>query len=329
LKDLSTTLEENFEIGAVLQRESPYDAVVLGKTIIESQKNGQQKVFSCLNDFPEGFRIGTSSLRRTAQLSRKYPHLKFSSIRGNLNTRLRKLDAGDLYDAIILAEAGLVRLGWKDRISFLLDSRTDDSCLYAVGQGALAIEIRKNDSKMVNILKNLNHRDTVLCCLAERAFLKQLDGGCSTPIGVQTSITYPVELNSEQTKTKIKLTLEGRVLSLSGESMIQSSCETFLITKSEALANGHKSKVTSYGDEPNSKSVKLDFELTGFNRSIIDETEMMLEASSLGLKLAQDLLSKGAKKLLDDCKEIIRNEVMNGKLNPQSIVNKESAISNS
>ena len=314
LKDLTTTLEDNFEIGAVLKRESPYDAVVVKKSLTEH--SAQQ--FRNLKDLPDGFRIGTSSLRRTAQLSRRFPQLKFSSIRGNLNTRLRKLDDGDLYDAIILAEAGLVRLGWKDRISFLLDYEQDDSCLYAVGQGALAVEIRKNDSKMMEILKSLNDENTVLRCLGERAFLKQLDGGCSTPIGVHSSILS--ENEAESSEKDVKLKLIGRVLSLNGDMMIE-ACKDCVLKHYEPGLNGHNDK-TSYGDAPKMKTAKLEFELTGFNPCIIDKNDSMLKASSVGVELAKELLSKGAKSLLDDCKETIRNEVLNGKVNPQSIVNK-------
>ncbi|XP_063724976.1 porphobilinogen deaminase-like [Symsagittifera roscoffensis] len=312
LKDLTTSLEEYFEIGAVMKRESPNDAVVLRKSLTISTESD----YKSLNDFPDGFRIGTSSLRRTAQLSRKYPNLLFSSIRGNLNTRLRKLDQGDLYDAIILAEAGLDRLGWKPRVSFVLDPKIDDSCLYAVGQGALAIEIRKDDENIASIIRCLNHRETVLRCLAERSFLRLLDGGCSTPIGVTSSIEEVLTENSIENSWKMSLT--GRVLSLNGEQIIESRRDCNYL-KHEITSKGHN--ITSSGDEIDHKTAKLEFELTGFHKLLIDDLNSLMEASLLGQSLADDLLAQGAKKLLDDCKETIRNEVLNGKMNPQQTQN--------
>ncbi|XP_016144226.1 hydroxymethylbilane synthase a isoform X6 [Sinocyclocheilus grahami] len=161
LKDLPTSLPPGFTIGAILQRENPHDAVVL------HPKNAALT----LDSLPEKSVIGTSSLRRAAQLKKRFPQLEFENIRGNLNTRLKKLDEKDDYAAIILAAAGLKRMGWESRISQILGP---EDCMYAVGQGALAVEVRAQDKDILEMVSVLHHPDTVLRCISERAFLKQL-----------------------------------------------------------------------------------------------------------------------------------------------------------
>uniref|UniRef100_A0A3Q1EG31 hydroxymethylbilane synthase n=1 Tax=Acanthochromis polyacanthus TaxID=80966 RepID=A0A3Q1EG31_9TELE len=186
LKDLPTTLPPGFTIGAVLKRENPHDAVVLHP----------QNVGKTLDSLPENSVIGTSSLRRAAQLKKRFPHLKFNDIRGNLNTRLKKLDEKDDFAAIILAAAGLRRMGWENRISQILGP---EDCMYAVGQGALAVEVRARDVDILEMVSVLHDPDTVLRCIAERAFLRHLlyltgavyslDGSDSLKETMQTSIT--------------------------------------------------------------------------------------------------------------------------------------------
>ncbi|XP_074158446.1 porphobilinogen deaminase isoform X6 [Sminthopsis crassicaudata] len=173
LKDLPTVLPPAFTIGAVCKRESPYDAV-----IFHPKYAGQT-----LATLPEKSVVGTSSLRRAAQLQRKYPHLEFKSIRGNLNTRLRKLDEQQEFSAIILAAAGLQRMNWQDRIGQLL---YPEECLYAVGQGALGVEVRAKDQEVLDLVRVLHDPETLLRCIAERAFLRHLEGGCSVPVAVHT-----------------------------------------------------------------------------------------------------------------------------------------------
>ncbi|ORX71867.1 hydroxymethylbilane synthase [Linderina pennispora] len=173
LKDMPTALPENMQLVAITEREDPRDALIM------SQKN-RGKV---LKDLAPGSVIGTGSVRRVAQLRRLYPHLEFKDVRGNLNTRLAKLDAEDSpYEALILAVAGIKRLGFSDRISQPLDE-----LLHAVGQGALGIEIRADDTQTLEYVKCLNHRPTRLACLAERELMRALEGGCSVPIGVRTT----------------------------------------------------------------------------------------------------------------------------------------------
>ena len=162
LKDLPTELPAGLVLAAIPEREDPRDAVV-GK---------------CLSALPQGARVGTSSLRRGAQLRKLRPDLAIESVRGNLDTRLRKLDEGQ-YDAILLAAAGLKRLGWADRIAEILPPEIMCS---AVGQGALAIETR-GEGAGLEACSALDHSPTRAAVLAERGVLASLGGGCQVPIG--------------------------------------------------------------------------------------------------------------------------------------------------
>jgi hydroxymethylbilane synthase len=203
LKDLPTTIAPEMTVSVIFKRDKSTDAVVL-----HPKHKGKR-----LQDLPDGSVVGTSSLRRIAQLKRSCPDLVFKSVRGNLNTRLKKLDESGDYDALVLATAGLERLGWHDRIDQELDST---QCMYAVGQGALAIETRVNDSVTNALLEPLNDVETVLCCAAERSFLHSLGGGCSVPVGVFSEVKEG------------ELFLEGAVFSLDGSKMIKSSVGTRL-----------------------------------------------------------------------------------------------------
>lgn len=159
-----------------MEREDPRDVLVM--------KKGSQ--YKTLADLPPGSVVGTSSVRRNAQLARRYPDLKIENVRGNIGTRLSKLDAEDgPFACIILAAAGLLRLGLQDRITQYLESK-NNGMLHAVGQGALGIEIRKNDHAVHEMLRKIGHTDTTLACLAERSLLRTLEGGCSAPLGVET-----------------------------------------------------------------------------------------------------------------------------------------------
>ena len=173
LKDLPTNLPDGLMLGCVTEREDPADALVVHSR--HQDKN--------LASLPAGAVVGTSSLRRLAQLKYHYPHLLFKDVRGNVITRLEKLDSGD-YDCLILAAAGLGRLGLSNRIHELIDPNIS---LHAVGQGALGIECRVADPEVLTMIKVLEHRPTALRCLAERSFLRSLEGGCQVPIGVNSS----------------------------------------------------------------------------------------------------------------------------------------------
>jgi hydroxymethylbilane synthase len=165
MKDVPMEFPEGLGLSVILEREDPRDAFVSND-------------FASLEDMPAGSRVGTSSLRRQAQISARFPELEILFLRGNVNTRLAKLDAGD-YDAIILAGAGLIRLEFQDRIRLLLPP--EDS-LPAVGQGAVGIECRVDDEETQALLSVLDHHDTHTRVAAERAFNHRLHGGCQVPI---------------------------------------------------------------------------------------------------------------------------------------------------
>ncbi|KAL7734015.1 hypothetical protein ACLKA6_011704 [Drosophila palustris] len=218
LKDLPTALPTGMAVGAVLEREDARDALVL-------RENFKGHTIATL---PQGSVIGTSSLRRTAQIRRLYPHLVVCDIRGNLNTRLAKLDAKDSkFAGIILAQAGLVRMGWMSRISQVLEP-TD--ILYAVGQGALAVECRANDAQVLTMLQKLMCLNTTCRILAERSFLKTLGGGCSAPVAVWSNLKgEPNSINSnKQFQQEVGLSLTGAVWSLDGGIEIREHLECAL-----------------------------------------------------------------------------------------------------
>jgi hydroxymethylbilane synthase len=171
MKDLETWLPEGLAIGAMLPREDARDALIA-------------RTGASLAALPRGSVVGTSSLRRQAQLLALRPDLKVVALRGNVETRLRKLAAGEA-DATLLAVAGLKRLGMLDKATAILES---DDILPAVGQGAIGVEIRSDDARMRDLLAALDHRATTLCVTAERACLAELDGSCHTPIAAHAEI---------------------------------------------------------------------------------------------------------------------------------------------
>ncbi|KAF3847196.1 hypothetical protein F7725_020224 [Dissostichus mawsoni] len=189
-KELENALERN-------ERENPHDAVVLHP----------KHVGKTLGTLPDSSVIGTSSLRRAAQLKKRFPHLEFKDIRGNLNTRLKKLDEKEDYAAIILAAAGLQRMGWDDRIS----------------QGALAVEVRARDLDILEMVSVLHHPETVLRCITERAFLRRLEGGCSVPVAVNT------EVKDSQ------LYLTGAVYSLDGSDSLKETMQTSIAADDKSV----------------------------------------------------------------------------------------------
>ena len=165
MKDVTVDLPEGLEISCVCERETPNDAFVSNH-------------FKALSDLPEGAVVGTSSLRRSAQLKHHFPHLIIEGLRGNVNTRLRKLDEGQ-YDAIILAAAGLIRLGFEERVAALIDI---ENSLPAVGQGVVGVECRIDDVRAKDLLAVLNDKESEVCIAAERRMNARLEGGCSVPI---------------------------------------------------------------------------------------------------------------------------------------------------
>ena len=262
LKDMPTTLAPRMIMCAVCKREDPQDALVL-----HSKHDGKN-----LADLPEGSRLGSSSLRRAAQLKRQFPHLEFCDIRGNLNTRLRKLDEDGQYDGIVLAVSGLERMGWKHRISHVL---TPDVCLYAVSQGALAVEAREDDIEIHTMLSPLTHINTLIRCLAERAYLRCLEGGCSVPVGVDTQFTEG------------RLQMTGGVYSLDGSKEI-------------------KQTMTTEIQLPASGSTKL----VSFNGFVMEERFLPIakEATQLGVNVATKVTEMGAGTILQAARESIEQK---------------------
>jgi len=197
MKDVPTVLPEGLYIGAVLVREDPRDAFIT--------KDGKGN----FKDLKKGANVGTSSLRRSCQLLAARPDLQITSLRGNLDTRLRKLDEGQ-FDAIILAAAGVRRLGFQDRITETLEVELS---LPAIAQGAVGIECRRDDEFINSIIKPLNHDETSICVAAERAFLAKLEGGCQVPIAAHAVLRDG------------HLVMDGLVGSVSGDRILKSHAE--------------------------------------------------------------------------------------------------------
>jgi len=188
MKDVPMELPTELGISVITKRENPLDALI--------SKNGEK-----LADLPQGATIGTSSLRRSSQLLKYRDDFKIHPLRGNVDTRLRKVEEGK-YDAILLASAGLNRLGWANRIT---EEISHDILLPAMGQGALGIETRLDDTMIYDFISTLNHEQTHYAVSAERSLVGRLDGGCQVPIGAYARIE------------KGLITLKGLVASLDGE----------------------------------------------------------------------------------------------------------------
>jgi len=172
LKDVPSMIPDGLTLGCIPDREIPFDAYI-AKNHIPLQELSEDSI------------VGTSSLRRGAQILSKYPHLKIKWIRGNIDTRLKKLETED-YDAIILAAAGLKRMGWSDNIVTTYLDR--DILLPAIGQGALGIECRSDDKELLDLLSKVHNHDVAQCVTAERTFLSEMDGSCQVPIGGYATI---------------------------------------------------------------------------------------------------------------------------------------------
>lgn len=250
MKDVPTDFPNGLHLAVICKREDPRDAFI-------SQVKSEKFKVKSFKELPNGAVIGTSSLRRACQLLSIRPDLKIAQLRGNLDTRLRKLDEGQ-FDAIILAAAGVKRLGWAERITEVIEPEVS---LPAIGQGAIGIECRVDDEFINKLIAPLNHSETSICVRAERACLKKLEGGCQVPIAAHTRLVQKSEVRSQKPEDKdsslftvhYSLIMDGLVGSVSGDRIIKSHIEG------------------------NPK-----------------------DAESLGIKLAEDLLSKGAKEILDE-----------------------------
>jgi len=199
LKDLPTDSPEELEVAAVLEREDPRDALVVNGRILAPS----------LDELPRGSRVGTSSLRRRAQLLATRPDLDVAELRGNVPTRLKKIDEGRVH-AAILAAAGLHRLGAHQHITCYLDA---PAWLPAAGQGAIAVQIRKDDDATRTLTDAMNHAPTMFAVRAERAFLAALEGGCQVPIGALATTANDGSV------------LHGMIASIDGRHVVRGSIE--------------------------------------------------------------------------------------------------------
>lgn len=254
MKDVPTDFPEGLHLPVITKREDPRDAFIATVRPLLT-KGGIRGGIKSFRDLPQGAIIGTSSLRRSCQLLNVRPDLKIKQLRGNLDTRLRKLDEGQ-FDAIILAAAGVKRLGLSERITEILPHEVS---LPAVGQGAVGIECRTDDEPINNLIKPLNHNGTSVCVKAERTFLRRLEGGCQVPIAGYARVVDSNELRVTSNKSgnrasiNSSLIMDGLVGSISGDRIIRVSIE----------------------GNPE-------------------------DAESLGIKLAEDILSRGGKEILDE-----------------------------
>lgn len=311
LKDMPCqTMPANLILSGVPEREDPSDALVVAERLRETKFT--------LDDLDENSVIGTSSMRRISQLRFKYPNFKFETIRGNLQTRFKKLDDNDAkYDAIILATAGLKRMGYAYRITQLLPY---DICMHAVSQGALGIECRLNDLQVIKMINQLNHEETLLRCIAERTFLARIEGGCSAPVGVISKVTDQ------------SISLEGVVLSADGTQRIFDKFEInfnnsnvrdcpMVTMMNEAITTNLKHKLDDELDHENEtlveevkrtktpndyESIEPIIKQFSFIVDLNFDQNKMIKAELCGLHLAQRLKDKGADVIIRECKEQVQ-----------------------
>ncbi|CAI7625012.1 unnamed protein product [Penicillium pancosmium] len=219
LKDMPTNLPDGCVLGAIVHREDPTDALVV--------KSGLE--YKNLADLPAGSVIGTSSTRRKALLKYKYPQLVVEECRGNLDTRLRKLDDPEgPFTAIIVATAGLNRINLSHRITKSLPA---SEFPYAIGQGALGIELRAGDQPTLDVVRKIEEQPTRWVCLAERSLLRTLQGGCSSPVAVNSVI-------ESQNSTELSLRLEGIIIHPHGSSQVSSTSVAVVRSDDDAVALG-------------------------------------------------------------------------------------------
>ena len=197
LKDIPTVLPQGCSIGAVTEREDPSDVFIAHPS----------EPITSIADLPTGSSVATGSLRRRSQLLAQRPDISVIDIRGNLNTRMKKLEESD-WSGMLLARAGVKRLGWEERISEVIPF---SFMLPAVGQGALGIEIREGDAELLNLLSTVHHFPTASAVRAERAFLRRLEGGCQIPIGTHATVAGSI------------LRLDAFIGSLDGKRTLRSS----------------------------------------------------------------------------------------------------------
>ena len=229
-KDMPAVLPDGLVIGGVLPREDPLDAVVLPLS--------RSRLFETVDELASELRsaptFGTGSVRRIAQLARLFPHASFAPIRGNLNTRLAKLDAGDPgdYDALVLAAAGLRRLGLATRVSMTLPV---GACVPAPGQGIVAIEVREDDEPMRRILRGIDDPATSAALTAERSLVAALGGGCQTPVG---ALAMPTDAQHIELVATVAALDGTRIVRASGSGSTREAAELGIRVASALVAQG-------------------------------------------------------------------------------------------
>ncbi|MBI4653666.1 MAG: hydroxymethylbilane synthase [Nitrospirae bacterium] len=283
MKDVPTDLPQGLHISAICKRENPRDALIVSQKsnppLPPFAKGGRGGILnsslvtrhSLLYELPHGATIGTSSLRRICQILSIQPNFKITQLRGNLDTRIRKLDEGK-FDAIIVAVAGVKRLGLSHRITETLEP---DICLPAIGQGAVGIECRTDDKFINSILSPLNHVETSVCVKAERAFLKRLEGGCQVPIAAYARIEKMQDSGYRIQDTGFK------------------------------IQDNHASCIMHHASDIVTRQSLLYIDIDGLIGSVSGDRLIKghiegnpQDAEKLGVNLAEDLLSRGGEKIL-------------------------------
>ncbi|KAK4702521.1 hydroxymethylbilane synthase, partial [Phenoliferia sp. Uapishka_3] len=278
LKDVPTEFPPGCELGAILEREDPSDALCV--------KAGLS--YTSLDQFPDGSVIGTSSVRRVAQLRRQYPQLKFADVRGLVQTRLRKLDdPNSSFTALILASAGLIRLGLKDRITAAV---TSPSLYHAVGQGAICMEMRSGDPSAAEVVGSLEDWKTGWAIRAERSMLHYLEGGCSVPVGCESFLVEEVDVAKcpvvGGTPKRLSVSLPANGIS-------------------DGLPIGHPLRPVNPND-PHAATLTLTGTITslaGTSSVLATRTRLIrsiAEAEQLGAEIARELIQGGGKAILEE-----------------------------
>lgn len=280
-KDLPSKLPENCVLGAIIERDSPEDVIVLKKSLRDKIKPLDLLLNN--HESESKHKIGTSSPRRVAMIRKCNKNLECIDIRGNLNTRISKLDNDEgEYSAIILAKAGLDRLGWFDRASSIL-SPTIDSRLqdwnYAVGQGAIGIECRQDDQFILELLQPIIHFQTTFEIIAERSIMRKLRAGCSVPLGVRSIWQKPGEI----------LSLECVVLSKDGSKTVKAS-DNLNLLEDRIEINSDNAYVEETTNIMLSKTARQ------------SDVENMLKCSNLGNRIAAKLIDLGCLAIMEDRK---------------------------
>lgn len=293
LKDMPTQLPADCALGCVTARNDPRDALVVKPTLANSIRT--------LSDLPKGAVVGTSSLRRVAQLKRHFPHLSFADVRGNIGTRLAKLDNPEgEYSAIVIAVAGLERLGMTDRITSYL-SKDNGGMLHAVGQGGLGVEIRSDDERTKKLLAPIVCERTMRAALVERGVLRTLEGGCSVPIGIESNwVSKKTSLTSNAgTGVGVGIKPAEEYHHATGVAQEPTNTQMGMNTSTNDAARDDTSDGLTDELEVDGIVVSLDGQEAA-EVSTLRRITSRQDAEEFGIEIAGMLIEKGADKILKD-----------------------------